>query len=87
MKYTPGPWHAVIYSGAFDQPLIRNDSGTIGRLHSQEDRRHEANAKLIAKAPEMFELLKEFVHRVEIGEVRSKKTYAKFKEIIKAIEE
>lgn len=42
----------------------------------------EANARLIAAAPDMLAALKEFVDRVDRGEVRSKKTYAKFKAII-----
>ena len=53
-KHTPGPWEAIIYDGAFDQPLITSGHGTIGRLHGMEDRQHEANAKLIAAAPELL---------------------------------
>lgn len=54
-KHTPGPWEAVIYDGAFDQPLIKSDHVVIGRVHGMEDRQHEANAKLIAAAPELLE--------------------------------
>lgn len=43
----------------------------------------EANAKLIAAAPEMIEALQWFVDRCDKGEVRSTKTYNRFKEIIK----
>lgn len=56
-EHTPGPWEAVTYDGAFDQPLIKSGHGTIGRLHGMEDRQHEANAKLIAAAPELLEAL------------------------------
>jgi hypothetical protein len=42
----------------------------------------EANANLIAAAPEMYKAMTEFVHRCEIGEVRSVKTYAGFKAIL-----
>lgn len=54
-KHTSCPWEAIVYDGAFDQPLITSGHGTIGRLHGLEDRQHEANAKLIAAAPELLE--------------------------------
>lgn len=54
-KHTQGPWEACIYSGPFDQPLILSSDGAIGRLHGMEDRQHEANAKLIAAAPDLLE--------------------------------
>lgn len=41
-----------------------------------------ANAKLIASAPEILAAMIEFVERVDKGEVRSTKTYNKFKELI-----
>lgn len=43
----------------------------------------KANALLISKAPEMLEAMQEFVDRVDKGEVRSNRTYNKFKQIIK----
>ena len=46
----------------------------------------ESNAKLIVQAPKMLEAMILFCDRVDRGEVRSKKTYASFKEIIKATE-
>lgn len=66
-KLTPGPWEAVIYDGSFDPPLIKSDHRTIGRLHGMEDRQHEANAKLIAAAPEMLEALQILVGDIERG--------------------
>lgn len=57
IKHTPGPWNAVTYPGAFCRSLITSDHGWIGRLHSFQNRQHEANARLIAKAPEMYEAL------------------------------
>lgn len=55
---------------------------TVG-LNEEEDL---ANARLIAKAPEMYEALKWFVERVERGEVHSKKTYARYKSILEEID-
>jgi hypothetical protein len=57
-NFTPAPWYAVIYDGLYDQPLITNDSGNIARVMGLDNRMHEANARLIAKAPEMYKLLK-----------------------------
>ena len=55
---------------------------------AQQEMREEmpTNTRLIAEAPAMLELMKEFVDRVERGEVRSRKTYAAFKEVIAKIE-
>ncbi len=41
-----------------------------------------ANAKLISVAPEMLEAMQCFCNRVENGEVKSVRTYSKFKAII-----
>lgn len=51
-------------------------------LLSHESEEAKANAKLIAAAPEMLEAMQEFIDRVDKGEVRSTRTYNKFKEII-----
>lgn len=45
----------------------------------------EANAKLISNAPKLLEALIEFCERVDKGEVRSTKTYAKFKSLISIV--
>ena len=63
-KYTPGPWFAVDYAGKFD---IQNGDGyedtdllcydTIWNEKSLDKETVEANAKLMAAAPEMLEAL------------------------------
>lgn len=53
---------------------------TAGGPHFSEQ--HAAEGRLHAAAPDMLEAIKWFVARVDAGEVRSAKTYAKFKEII-----
>lgn len=45
------------------------------------------DAKLISKAPDMYAMMKEFVVRVEKGEIRSEKTYINFKSILNFIDE
>ena len=57
-NHTPSPWTATIYSGQYDQPLVMSDFGPICRVISQDDRKHEVNARLIASAPELLEALK-----------------------------
>ncbi len=42
-----------------------------------------SNNKLIETAPELLKAVQLFNHRVDQGEIRSKKTYSKFKELIK----
>lgn len=95
-KGTPGPWKVMISSKGILQiakswphPEYPNDSSVclikqvcpiVEFLNATYE--HKANAALIAAAPEMLEAMQEFVDRVEKGEVRSVKTYAKFKSII-----
>jgi len=75
--HTPGPWKARI-SGNVANTVSTEDGIGIARVIGDED------AHLIAAAPQMLEALEEFCARVDAGEVRSKRTYAKFKELIKA---
>jgi hypothetical protein len=56
MKYTPGPWHAVEYAGYF---IIQN-----GEMYGDRDLQNlefspnaEANAKLMASAPDLLDAL------------------------------
>lgn len=74
-EYTKGPW------------TYNQGSGTVSAICGPT-RRVVAryvdpnNAHLIAAAPEMYEAIAEFVARCEAGEIRSRKTYAKFKAIL-----
>ena len=55
-KHTPGPWYAERYKG-----LVSNESLEIicqfFSRHEDDFRNSEANAKLIAAAPDMLEAL------------------------------
>lgn len=97
-KNTPGPWSISesIYTNEHGVKYVTIDhlvsgSGVIGLATVYEgcldDGGDEmmANARLISIAPEMMEAMQEFCDRVDRGEVRSKRTYAKFKELIKSI--
>ena len=71
LKHTPGPWHPVIASGCFSGIDALNDDINIviiGDIHDQEDdggvrgrtaEEAEANARLIASAPDLLAALKE----------------------------
>lgn len=77
-KGTPGEWRLV--NGVIEthdgMPLFHK-----GRSKEEMD----ANAKLISAAPEMLHAMIEFCDRVDVGEVRSTKTYNQFKLIINKI--
>ena len=77
-KHTKGEWlfeSHVVFTEESDVAYVYNDNISLEEIH--------ANGRLIAVAPKMLEALQMFVNRVEKGEIRSKKTYAQFKEIIK----
>ena len=56
MKYTPGPWkakHNDIMAGDICVALVNSLVGPVVNVKSK----HEANARLIAAAPELLEAL------------------------------
>lgn len=85
MEHTPGPWKKVNNPGFEDR---RKPSCTIWPNNNNivHDPIAEVpkieDARIIAAAPEMIEALIWFCRRVEKGEVRSRKTYGKYKAII-----
>jgi len=70
-KHTPGPWHA---SRERDGWTVRDEKQNlpIAELWLSERREYEANARLIAAAPEMYEaiqpILAEYAKRDPIGD-------------------
>lgn len=89
MSVTPeGQEFGAIISTAKNQKRICLDVeercyGGIVVCESVSDR---DDARLIAAAPEMYYAMAEFCRRVDAGEVRSVKTYAKFKAILAKID-
>lgn len=87
-KFTKGGWSICIDCWADGHVSIDGfEHSAIAVVVSEMDdgsKKEElsANAHLIAAAPEMYEAMQEFVDRVECGEVRSVKTYSKFKAIL-----
>lgn len=92
LKHTPGPWlvhdsyeedgKIIVWDGDEQAHKEICDMGEMGDMNYAQEL---ANAKLIAVAPEMYQAMQEFCDRVEKGEVRSTKTYNKFKEILNKI--
>lgn len=84
-KFTPGPWYAN------GNGVWRSDTHnsvafvTPYKPDLSEGEECASTARLIAHSPEMYAAMKEFCVRVEIGEVKSKKTYALFKDILARI--
>jgi len=65
-KHTPGPWN-YRYGGMSVYPEANADVD-IARVYQYRPmsaEENEANARLIAAAPELLEALEEFVHHVE----------------------
>ncbi len=60
MKHTPGPWQAVTFSDEHSPCIIdREGDGRIAELTgNQTDEQTDANASLIAAAPELLEALR-----------------------------
>lgn len=84
-KFTPGKW--IIAGGYYLAALggpPENEFRQICTFDKDDDWEVEqaANKFLILAAPAMYGAMQEFCDRVEGGEVRSRKTYAKFKSIL-----
>lgn len=74
LKFTPGPWCAdlddgfVYTDGDFMKPVLQvRGWGHLSKLHGPEeaDKIQRANLTLTAKAPEMFEALKQAKEVIE----------------------
>ena len=64
--FTKGKWSCSTYLKNYDFTLIRleADGKKLGILYGLEEE-NEANARLIAKAPEMYEMLKDCADYLE----------------------
>jgi len=72
MSHTPGPWDdidGIIYGGAEDD---RVKVCVIDKMRfARQDDNWDANAKLIAAAPDMLETLHRIVEELEISECQN----------------
>ena len=66
-QHTPGPWEVrarrddQVNGGTYRSLYSQNPGGWLGDIRAGSGE-EDANARLIAKAPEMLELLKEFAY-------------------------
>jgi hypothetical protein len=77
-KFTKGDWRVERFVNNKGFEIAFNDDGEVVADYVYE----ESDAHLIAAAPDMYDAMQELVDRVERGEVRSVKTYHKFKAIL-----
>ena len=99
LKHTPGPWKAFKNEYFYDikcsdkiggeeiykySPHICMVIQDTNYDHTRGEYTEEANARLIATAPEMLEALIYFVKRVREGSIRSKTTYNMYVGIIES---
>lgn len=91
-EHTPGPWVAVehegengywwqVLQGAWDVSHNgASDPGVVAdaRYSAMTPAENEANARLIAAAPELLEAAKDFIRKVDEGRARSVDSYTKF---------
>lgn len=80
-EYTKGPWVNV---GGWVDAKDKKDGVicSLGAVDRKDETTSNANANLIAAAPDLMEACEEFVRKCESGEVRSKRSYQQMKAAI-----
>lgn len=71
-KFTPGPWTASNVAGTESRPIVIFGNGAMPTAPIAEQR---ANARLIAAAPEGYELAKYIRHLGDDGHSINEKLY------------
>lgn len=91
MSHTPAPWfiegktvYALEHYGWKKgvEQFCNRFTVSIGRGQSNADGELEANARLIAAAPELLAACIEFVRKVDAGEAKSTRSYEQMKAAI-----
>jgi hypothetical protein len=65
LKYTPGPWFAVEYAGRYSFQR-KDEYGDPDLLDQDSCSRAYYNAKLAASAPELLEVVQDFLQVINI---------------------
>lgn len=83
-KHTPGPWDDASKYPEIPTVRIFAKAHYIASVGNSDDSREqtEANARLIASAPELLAACKEFVRKCDCGEAESTRSYAQMKAAI-----
>ncbi len=61
MSHTPGPWRVSSFevsAGAVGRTVMGADDFSIGYIGERDREENEANARLIAAAPRMYDILR-----------------------------
>ena len=85
MKHTKGQWDVNPTNGNIEsgEVTVAIPHGPAGRMIDVSEE-HEANAKLIAAAPEMIKEMQSYIEHLERnGRTRANSFYFSFKEVIK----
>ena len=62
-EHTPGPWAVVVKRGVWVGPVVMADNGKRGIAFVVGE--SDANARLIAAAPELLAAIKQGLHQME----------------------
>jgi hypothetical protein len=68
MSHTPGPWKV---EGAMRLTIVGGPGASVGVARIWQHGQEEANAKLIAAAPDLAKIAQEFVEYLEANEQSS----------------
>lgn len=78
MKHTSGPWFALAYANYFSLQSVDEYSDTNDLLNEEKDPNAEANATLMAAAPDLLEALNKMLEHFWDGYSDPKKAMEKF---------
>jgi hypothetical protein len=78
-KHTPGPWSTGIVFGFTE---VVAPTLNVANIRGSTIPEQEANARLIAAAPDLLEACAEFVRKCNCGEARSTRSYAQMQAAI-----
>lgn len=95
-EHTPGPWYADPNGRIWRRPLaeLYENGGPLAGERplafvspgwADNGYPVDANARLIAAAPALYDACAEFVRKVEAGEARSTRSYAQMKAALDAV--
>ncbi len=77
-EFTPGPWEWDSDGHIYREPWTEDADPAVCKVNIHVSG-GEANAQLIAAAPDLLAACVEFVRKCECGEARSKHSYAQMK--------
>lgn len=85
-KHTPGPWHAHDDDGTGTLPCVLSDQVNAGGNFYVAQCNVFADARLIAAAPEMLALLREWAHVADMGTITMERAARRTRALLARIE-